>query len=116
MLREGKGRKLSITLWPVVVGVVDGDCKALLLFQELEKSRDETIEHSFCLFFQELLRLEQDLTGSVSRWKGMWDKLESPCKEQLQRQMSINTQNVRSHGRSIHKRSTIELLVSRYLP
>ena len=41
----------------------------------------------------------------------MWDRLEHPSREHLTRQVSFNTQLVRSHGRSIHKRSTIELLV-----
>ena len=45
------------------------------------------------------------------RWKVVWEHLDHPTREQLIRQMSFNTQLVRSHGRTIHKRSTIEILV-----
>lgn len=45
------------------------------------------------------------------KWKGVWEQLEHPIREQLIRQMSFNTQIVRSHGRTIHKRSTIDILV-----
>ena len=60
---------------------------------------------------QEIHRLETELEHLPSKWRMIWGKLECPKQEQLTRQVSFNTQIVRSHGRSIHKRSTIELLV-----
>lgn len=48
----------------------------------------------------------------MHRWHGLWEQLEAPRREAiLHRQVSFNTQIVRYHGRSIHKRSTVELLV-----
>ncbi|XP_048241880.1 myotubularin-related protein 13-like isoform X3 [Haliotis rufescens] len=61
--------------------------------------------------FQEIHRLETDLGHLPQKWKVQWDKLESPHRDHVQRQVSFNTQMVRSHGRSIHKRSTLEILV-----
>lgn len=42
-----------------------------------------------------------------------WDKLHAPVRDagSLPRETSFNMQLVRSHGRSIHKRSTLEILV-----
>ena len=45
------------------------------------------------------------------KWGGIWDNLPHPKREHIARQVSFNTSIVRSHGRTIHKRSTIELLV-----
>ncbi len=56
-------------------------------------------------------RLENDLGHLPQKWKVLWDKVESPNREHVHRQVSFNTQMVRSHGRSIHKRSTLEILV-----
>ena len=38
------------------------------------------------------------------KWRMVWEQLD---REQLIRQMSLNTQVGRSHGRTVHKRSTI---------
>ncbi|XP_052823707.1 myotubularin-related protein 13 isoform X6 [Octopus bimaculoides] len=61
--------------------------------------------------FQEIHRLETELGHLPQKWKVLWDKLEQPTRESLHRQTSFNTQLVRLHGRSIHKRSTLEILL-----
>ncbi|XP_041365406.1 myotubularin-related protein 13-like [Gigantopelta aegis] len=61
--------------------------------------------------FMEMHQLEIDLGHLPQKWKVMWDKLESPVRDTVHRQVSFNTQLVRSHGRTIHKRSTLEILV-----
>ncbi|XP_050410421.1 myotubularin-related protein 13 isoform X2 [Patella vulgata] len=65
----------------------------------------------FRLQFQEIHKLETDLGHLPQKWKVLWDKLESPQRDSIHRQISFNTQLVKSHGRSIHKRSTLEILV-----
>ena len=60
---------------------------------------------------QDLERLSCEMDTGPIRWKAMWEKLEQPRREAVHRQVSLNTQLVRSHGRSIHKRSTLEILV-----
>lgn len=64
-------------------------------------------------FTQELHKLETDLGHFQQKWKTVWDKLELPTgqRETIHRNFSFNTQIVKSHGRSIHKRSTLEILV-----
>nr|KAG5695682.1 hypothetical protein BaRGS_022359 [Batillaria attramentaria] len=62
--------------------------------------------------FREIQRLESELGHLPQKWKIQWDKLECPPgREAVHRQPSYSTQIVRSHGRSIHKRSTLEILV-----
>lgn len=62
---------------------------------------------------QELHKLETDLGHFQQKWKTVWDRLELPTgqRETIHRNFSFNTQIVKSHGRSIHKRSTLEILV-----
>lgn len=61
---------------------------------------------------QEIQYLESELGHLPQKWKVLWDKLECPPgREASHRQASFNMQLVRSHGRSIHKRSTLEILV-----
>lgn len=60
---------------------------------------------------QEIHKLENDLGHLPRKWKSFWDKLEVPNQEGIIRQTSFNMQLARSHGRSIHKRSTLEILV-----
>ncbi|XP_064634624.1 myotubularin-related protein 13-like isoform X5 [Lineus longissimus] len=59
----------------------------------------------------EIHRLSIELDRLPQKWHAIWEKLEHPRHEAVHRQVSLNTQLVRSHGRSIHKRSTIEILV-----
>ncbi|RUS71898.1 hypothetical protein EGW08_020336 [Elysia chlorotica] len=60
---------------------------------------------------QELNRLEGDLGMKQSSWRDVYDRLECPGRDQFHRQVSFNTQQVRSHGRSFHKKATLEILL-----
>ena len=53
-----------------------------------------------------------DLGHLPRKWRVFWDKLECPPRDPVMpRQPSFTMQLARSHGRSIHKRSTLEILV-----
>lgn len=56
-------------------------------------------------------KLQTELEHLPMKWRTMWETLDHPQNVTLQRQMSLNTRITRMHGRSIHKRSTIELLI-----
>ncbi|XP_055899918.1 myotubularin-related protein 13-like isoform X1 [Biomphalaria glabrata] len=60
---------------------------------------------------QEINRLETELGMKPSNWRAVFDRLECPGRDPFHRQVSLNTQLIRSHGRSIHKRSTLEILL-----
>ncbi|KAK8374776.1 hypothetical protein O3P69_012541 [Scylla paramamosain] len=66
---------------------------------------------AFSAQLEELHHLELELGHLPQKWNVHWDKLELPPPEQLTRQVSMTTQMVRHHGRSVHKRSTIEILI-----
>ncbi|XP_047497581.1 myotubularin-related protein 13-like isoform X3 [Penaeus chinensis] len=66
---------------------------------------------TFTAQLEELRHLELELGHLPQKWNVHWDKLELPPPEQLTRQVSMTTQMVRHHGRSVHKRSTIEILI-----
>ncbi|XP_052225213.1 myotubularin-related protein 13-like isoform X3 [Dreissena polymorpha] len=63
--------------------------------------------------FQEIQKLERDLEHLPRKWKTFWDRLQTPARDpnSLPRETSLSMQLARSHGRSIHKRSTLEILV-----
>ncbi|XP_076069162.1 SET domain binding factor isoform X2 [Oratosquilla oratoria] len=65
----------------------------------------------FSSLLEELRHLELELGHLPQKWNVHWDKLELPPADQLTRQVSMTTQMVRLHGRSVHKRSTLEILV-----
>ncbi|ROT76370.1 Myotubularin-related protein 13 [Penaeus vannamei] len=69
------------------------------------------IADTFTAQLEELRHLELELGHLPQKWNVHWDKLELPPPEQLTRQVSMTTQMVRHHGRSVHKRSTIEILI-----
>jgi len=58
-------------------------------------------------------RLERDLGHLPRRWRSCWDRLATPMRDSssLSPHASLTMQLARSHGRSIHKRSTLEILV-----
>lgn len=78
-----------------------------------KKWRENEFLHSNDFYLQEIHKLETDLGHFQQKWKAVWDKLDLPTgkRETMQRNLSFNTQIVKSHGRSIHKRSTLEILV-----
>ncbi|KAH9519121.1 ARS-binding factor 1, partial [Bulinus truncatus] len=59
----------------------------------------------FYFALAEINRLESDLGLKSSNWRAVFDRLECPGRDPFHRQL------VRSHGRSIHKRSTLEILL-----
>lgn len=69
------------------------------------------IPDAFTYLLKEIHRLELELGHLPQKWKILWDKIELPNVDSLTRQASFTTQMIRSHGRSFHKRSTIEILV-----
>jgi len=66
-------------------------------------------------FLQEIQRLELELGGTTPprTWKQTWSALEtqSSSNEPLARTLSVVTRTNRHYGRSVHKRSTMDLLV-----
>lgn len=78
---------------------------------------------------EEIHKLETELGHLPQKWKVLWDKLDYPQTDSLtvrkililrfkytkftvlQRHASFNTALVRSHGRLVHKRSTLEILM-----
>jgi myotubularin-related protein 5/13 len=66
---------------------------------------------SYIFDFQEVHRIQTDLGHLQQKWRIIWDKLEGPSHDSMRRNTSFSTQMVKSHGRSIHKRSTLEILV-----
>lgn len=69
--------------------------------------------HYPSLLDQEIQKLERDLEHLPRKWKTFWDRLQTPARDpnSLPRETSLSMQLARSHGRSIHKRSTLEILV-----
>ncbi|XP_023930025.1 myotubularin-related protein 13 isoform X2 [Lingula anatina] len=65
----------------------------------------------FSLAFQDIHKTQTKLDHLPMKWKAVWEKLDHPQSETLQRQMSLKTRLTRSHGRTLHKRSTLEILV-----
>ncbi|CAG2192244.1 MTMR5_13 [Mytilus edulis] len=64
---------------------------------------------SFKVLLQEVHRVQTDLGHLQQKWKIIWDKLEGPARDSTRQDVSLSV--LRSHGRSIHKRSTLEILV-----
>lgn len=65
----------------------------------------------FSVLLDEIHNLESELGHLPQKWQVLWDKLEVPNTDSIIRQSSFTTQMIRHHGRSIHKRGTIEILV-----
>nr|CAH7747743.1 unnamed protein product [Callosobruchus chinensis] len=69
------------------------------------------VPDAFSHLLEEVHRLETDLGHLPQKWKVLWDKLELPLNDSLTRHASFSTALVRSHGRLVHKRSTLEILM-----
>lgn len=70
-----------------------------------------SVPDAFSHLLEEIHRLETELGHLPQKWKVLWDKLELPTTDSLTRHASFSTQLVRSHGRLLHKRSTLEILM-----
>lgn len=69
------------------------------------------IPDAFTHLLEEIHNLETELGHLPQKWKILWDKLELPTTDSLTRHASLSTALVRSHGRLLHKRSTLEILM-----
>jgi len=76
-------------------------------YDDVERIQPSAFSH----ILKEILRLENEIGHHPTRWRNLWERLEKPSREALTRKVSFNMQIVRSHGRAVHKRSTIEILV-----
>lgn len=72
---------------------------------------NKTVPDAFSHLLEEIHKLEAELGHLPQKWKVLWDKLELPSSDSLTRHASFSTALVRSHGRLLHKRSTLEILM-----
>lgn len=72
---------------------------------------EQSIPDAFSYVLEDIHRLESELGLLPQKWKMLWDKLELPTTDSLTRHSSFSTQLVRWHGRLLHKRSTLEILM-----
>ncbi|CAG9860140.1 unnamed protein product [Phyllotreta striolata] len=72
---------------------------------------NRTVPDAFSHLLEEIHKLESELGHLPQKWKILWDKLEIPLTDSLTRHASFSTALVRSHGRLVHKRSTLEILM-----
>ncbi|XP_049836392.1 myotubularin-related protein 13 isoform X2 [Schistocerca gregaria] len=76
-------------------------------YEDVEVSVPDAFSH----LLEEIHRLETELGHLPQKWRVLWDKLELPTTDSLTRHASFSTQLVRYHGRLLHKRSTLEILM-----
>ncbi|XP_018572476.1 myotubularin-related protein 13 isoform X1 [Anoplophora glabripennis] len=72
---------------------------------------NKSVPDAFSHLLEEIHRLESELGHLPQKWKVLWDKLELPITDSLTRHSSFSTALVRSHGKQVHKRSTLEILM-----
>lgn len=66
---------------------------------------------TFTRILDELRQAESERGLLPQKWRQIWDKLELPQNDSLTRNSSFSSAVVRSHGRMLHKRSTLEILM-----
>ncbi|XP_053680631.1 myotubularin-related protein 13 [Anopheles nili] len=66
---------------------------------------------AFTKLLDELKTAEAERGLLPQKWRQVWDKLEPPHSDSLTRHASFSSALVRSHGRLLHKRSTLEILM-----
>ncbi|XP_011302109.1 myotubularin-related protein 13 isoform X1 [Fopius arisanus] len=69
------------------------------------------VPDQFSHLLEEIHKLETELGHLPQKWRVLWEKLELPNTDSLARNGSFSTALVRYHGRLIHKRSTLELIL-----
>lgn len=74
-------------------------------------SIDKCHPDAFTRLLEELKIAEAERGLLPQKWKQVWDKLELPHSDSLTRHASFSSELVRSHGRLLHKRSTLEILM-----
>ncbi|CAD7092899.1 unnamed protein product [Hermetia illucens] len=67
--------------------------------------------NAFTRLLDELKQAEAERGLLPQKWRQVWDKLELPHSDSLARHSSFSSALVRSHGRLLHKRSTLEILM-----
>ncbi|XP_021707699.1 myotubularin-related protein 13 [Aedes aegypti] len=66
---------------------------------------------AFSRLIEELKNAEAERGLLPQKWRQVWDKLELPHSDSLTRHASFSSALVRSHGRLLHKRSTLEIIM-----
>ncbi|XP_055601637.1 myotubularin-related protein 13 [Uranotaenia lowii] len=66
---------------------------------------------AFSRLLEELKNAEAERGLLPQKWRQVWDKLELPHSDSLTRHASFSSALVRSHGRLLHKRSTLEIIM-----
>nr|XP_018897778.1 PREDICTED: myotubularin-related protein 13 isoform X2 [Bemisia tabaci] len=74
-------------------------------------SVERSLPDAFTYILEDIHKLETELGHLPQKWKILWDTLELPTTDSLTRHASLSTQLVRWHGRLLHKRSTLEILM-----
>lgn len=74
-------------------------------------SIDKCDPDAFTSLVDDLKQAEAERGLLPQKWKQVWDKLELPHSDSLTRNASFSSALVRSHGRLLHKRSTLEILM-----
>ncbi|XP_067934289.1 myotubularin-related protein 13-like [Watersipora subatra] len=67
--------------------------------------------NAFTSHLQEIAAIEKESNQFPSKWSDVVNRLQEPLRDSFRRQYSLSTRYCRSHGRHVHKRSTIEFLV-----
>lgn len=74
-------------------------------------SLDKCEPNVFARLLDDLRNAESERGLLPQKWRQVWDKLELPHSDSLTRHASFSSALVRSHGRLLHKRSTLEILM-----
>ncbi|KAI5739315.1 hypothetical protein M8J77_017729 [Diaphorina citri] len=96
-------------IFPQLPGTTNKSARKVVTFGY--NNVDQSIPDAFSYVLEEIHRLESELGLLPQKWKMLWDKLELPTTDSLTRHSSFSTQLVRWHGRLLHKRSTLEILM-----
>lgn len=74
-------------------------------------SLDKCDPDAFTRLLEDLKQAETERGLLPQKWRQVWDKLELPHSDSLTRHASFSSALVRSHGRLLHKRSTLEIIM-----
>lgn len=66
---------------------------------------------AFTRLLDELRQIESERGLLPQKWRQVWDRLVLPQSDTMTRNSSFSSAMVRSHGRLLHKRSTLEILM-----
>lgn len=109
-----KGKKYNLILEMIIISRSIALFKCIFIYYTNYYRYDNIsrmVPDQFSHLLEEIHKLETELGHLPQKWKVLWDKLELPNTDSLTRHASFSTALVRHHGRLIHKRSTLELLL-----